>query len=118
MDKLGVKPGSRYCAIGEFDEAFAVELLERAGKPSRTNLDTVLVRLDSERDLVKLLKARARIVQSGAVWAVWPKGRRVFHEDDIRDFALRNGLVDVKVASFSETLSALKLVIPVKLRSK
>lgn len=35
-----------------------------------------------------------------------------FREDDVRAAALAAGLVDVKVARFSDTLSALKLVIP------
>ncbi|HXH60229.1 MAG TPA: hypothetical protein VNI20_02600 [Fimbriimonadaceae bacterium] len=118
LDKLGVKPGLRYAANGEFDDLFADELLARAGKPSRTNLDIVFVRLDAKKDLPKIGKAREQIVQDGMVWAVWPKGRKEFREDDVRDFALANGLVDVKVASFSDTLSALKLVIPVKLRKK
>jgi len=35
-------------------------------------------------------------------------------DDDARTAGPAAGLVDVKVASFSETLSALKMVIPVK----
>ena len=49
-----------------------------------------------------------------AVWVVWPKGQKAFREDDARTAGPAAGLVDVKVASFSETLSALKMVIPVK----
>ena len=50
------------------------------------------------------------------IWAVWPKGRKKLREDDVRGYALAQGLVDVKVVSFSETLSGLKLMIPRKLR--
>ena len=32
LDKLGLKPGHRYAAFGEFDSAFPRELTERAGK--------------------------------------------------------------------------------------
>ncbi len=116
LDKLCVKDGSRYSALGEFDDDFAPELLARAGKPSASGLDIAFVRLDSKRDLPKLLKAKKMIAQNGMVWAVWPKGRKELKEDDIREFALKNGLADVKVASFSATLSALKFVIPVKIR--
>lgn len=117
LDKLGLKPGHRYAARGEFDEEFPDELKIRAGEPAIGNkLDVVFVRLDSHDDLDKLLEARADIVANGMIWAVWPKGRKEFREDDIRSFALDHGLVDVKVASFSTTLSALKLVIPVALR--
>jgi hypothetical protein len=46
------------------------------------------------------------------IWVVWPKGQKHIREDDIRRRAIACGLVDIKVCSFSDTLSALKLVIP------
>ncbi len=117
LDKLGLKTGHAYQAWGEFDDEFAGEVEARAGEPRGAPLDLVFVRLDSQDELKRLLEARAAIADNGMIWAVWPKGRKEFREDDIRDFALKNGLVDVKVASFSDRLSALKLVIPVALRS-
>ncbi len=116
LDKLGVKPDTRYQAWGEFDAFFAPELTERVGEPSEDNLDLVFVRLDEKEELPKLLEAIERIAQNGAIWSIWPKGRKELREDDIRDFAKANGLVDVKVASFNDRLSALKLVIPLALR--
>lgn len=117
LDKFGLKAGHRYLAVGVFDDDFLPELLARAGEPGEEPLDLVFVRLDSVDDLTKLLDGRGKMAQNGMIWAVWPKGRKEFREDDIRNFALANGLVDVKVASFSAELSALKLVIPVALRS-
>ena len=38
------------------------------------------------------------------------------NEDIIRDIALENGLVDVKVCAVDQDWSGLKLVIPLKLR--
>jgi hypothetical protein len=118
LDKFGLKAGHSYQAWGEFDEEFEPELKNRAGEPGDQPLDIVFVRMDEKEDLPKLLDARAKIAQNGMIWAVWPKGRKEFREDDIRDFGLQNGLVDVKVASFSAQLSSLKLVIPVAMRSK
>ncbi len=117
LDKLGLKPGHAYQTWGEFDEAFAREIKDRAGAAGTEPLDVVFVRLNEANDLDQLLKARIGIAKNGMIWAIWPKGRKEFREDDIRSFALANGLVDVKVASFSPILSALKLVIPVALRS-
>ena len=48
------------------------------------------------------------------IWVVWAKGRKEFREDDVRAYGPTAGLVDVKVMSFSDVLSGLKLVIPVK----
>jgi hypothetical protein len=54
--------------------------------------------------------------RDGSIWVVWPKGREELKENDIIAAAKDAGLVDVKVAKFSETLSALKLVIPLSRR--
>lgn len=116
LDKLGVKAGCRYAVWGEMDGSFPGELLDVAGPPAERDFDLVFVRLQDEGDLPKLLDARRAIVANGAVWAIWAKGRKALTENHVRDFAKANGLVDVKVASFSSELSALKLVIPVALR--
>lgn len=117
LDKFGLRLGHRYLALGSFDDHFETELKERAGDPTDSNdLDIMFLRMDSADELERVLAARKRIVSNGMIWAVWPKGRKEFREDDIRNYALANGLVDVKVASFNSQLSALKLVIPVALR--
>ena len=59
-----------------------------------------------------LAEFEGKITRDGAIWTVWAKGRRELREDDIRRAATAAGLVDVKVVKFSETHSALKLVIP------
>jgi hypothetical protein len=64
--------------------------------------------------LSRLTALREQIVPNGMIWVVWPKGRKDFREDDVRAHGPTAGLVDVKVMSFSDTLSGLKLVIPVK----
>jgi hypothetical protein len=54
------------------------------------------------------------------IWISWPKKASKVEtdldENIIRDFALKNKLVDVKVCAVSEVWSGLKLVIPVALR--
>ncbi|MEI8281110.1 MAG: hypothetical protein WCG75_01775 [Armatimonadota bacterium] len=117
LDKLGLKPHHIYTLWGDFDEDFSIETTNRAGEPSSQGpYDLVFVRLWTTDDLVSLNLARESIASNGGVWAVWLKGKKELSETHIRDFALANGLVDVKVASFSETLSSLKVVIPVALR--
>jgi hypothetical protein len=117
IDKLGVKPGMRVALLGLKDAALLAELEERgasvAARLPRT-ADIVFVYLDRRESLPLLAKARPVIAPAGAVWAVWPKGRKEFREDDIRAFGPAAGLVDIKVMAFSETLSALKLVIPLR----
>lgn len=112
IDKFGVKPGMAYQAWGEFDGELLAELMERAGQPGKAPLDDIFCRLSSADDLPELLRARAEIAQDGMIWPVWPKGRKGFGSTHVREFARANGLVDVKIASVSEELTSMKLVIP------
>lgn len=70
---------------------------------------------DLAKDMVHLIN---EIVPDGMIWISWPKkaskiGTDVT-EDMIRQVALANGLVDIKVCAVDEVWSGLKLVIPVK----
>ena len=118
LDKLGVKPGIWVAVAGLDDAGFLAELRERTDRVTMDRVpkgaDLVFLFMDKTSDLPKLARAREAIVSNGAVWAVWPKGRKEFREDDVRAFGLTAGLVDVKVVAFAETLSALKLVIRVR----
>jgi len=65
-----------------------------------------------------LPQLKTRIKPNGSIWISWPKkASKVptdITEDIIRNFALRIGLVDIKVCAIDEIWSGLKLVIPVK----
>jgi hypothetical protein len=121
LDKLGVKPGQKISVFGLRDVAFLNLLKERSGDVAsrpRKGSDLIFCLVDNRRDLPRLAGLREYLKPAGAMWVLWPKGRREFREDDIRAFGPEAGLVDVKVVAFSTTLSALKMVIPVALRPK
>jgi hypothetical protein len=65
---------------------------------------------------------RKQIEENGSIWISWPKKASKMPtditEDIVRHYAFKNGLVDIKVCAVDETWSALKLVIPVKMRNK
>lgn len=121
MDKLGVKPDSRVSAIGVADDAILKDLRQRTPNVTEGRMakgsDLVLVAMKAKTDLARLARLRAVIRENGAIWVFWPKGRKELREDDVRAAALSMELVDVKVASVSDSLSGLKLVIPVAQRS-
>jgi hypothetical protein len=115
LDKLGVKEGQNVVVLGIDEPAFAKELKARGvtvGSKLKRETDLVFLGLASQADLKRLAAARNSIAPAGGVWAVWPKGRPALTEDHVRAEAKKAGLVDIKVAAFSDTLSALKLVIP------
>lgn len=122
IDKLGVKPGMRVAILGLKDDAFAAEVRARTpevtlGRAPRA-ADLVVVRMDRPADCARLRGLREAVEPDGCVWVVWPKGVAAFREDDVRAAAPSAGLVDVKVMSFSDELSGLKLVVPVAQRKK
>ncbi|HRI78420.1 MAG TPA: DUF3052 domain-containing protein [Cyclobacteriaceae bacterium] len=68
----------------------------------------------------EVLLHRKMLKPDGMIWISWPKKSSGvasdLDENLIRNFALKNGLVDVKVCAVDEVWSGLKLVIPVKMR--
>jgi len=116
MDKLGVKPGMRVSVLGVSEKLFWKELEERVENASDGKLqkdsDLIFFQVEDAAQLKRLRELQGSIVPAGAVWVVWPKGRPQMKEDHVRTVAPAADLVDVKVCAFSETLSALKLMIP------
>lgn len=120
LDKLGVKPGMRVALMGLTEAAFQHELRTRTedvsvGRP-RKDTDMVLFEVNGPAALARLATLRGTIKRNGSIWVLWPKGQAHIKEDTIRSAAIARGLVDVKVIAFSETLSGLKLVIPLARR--
>lgn len=120
IDKLGVRPGARVSVLGVRDPAFWEQLEARTDDIGRGRLrkdsDVIVFGLAGKTELQRLSALRAKIKSNGMIWTVWAKGKKALREDDVRSYALSCGLVDVKVVSFSEILSGLKLMIPKKLR--
>jgi hypothetical protein len=121
LDKLGVKPGARVSVLGIDEGDFRAQLDGRSADVStrpRKDSDLLFWRARTREELVPRLRSlRACLRPAGAVWVVWPKGRKALREDDVRAAGAQVGLVDVKVVSFSDELSALKMMIPVEQRS-
>ena len=121
LDKLGVKPGSRVAVIGVHDASFFAQLDSRAADISRgrPKPDSDLIFFDAEaaKDLEQLSSLRSLLKPNGAIWVVYPKGRQEIREIVVIAGAKRAGLVDNKVVRFSDTHTALRLVIPLANRS-
>jgi hypothetical protein len=114
LTKLGIEPGIRLRILGaDPDWSFAeplddVEVVEEGP----CNVALVFVREPAELDALR--RWGELVFPSGSLWIAWPRkaGGHVSDVDEnaIRDVALAEGLVDVKVAAIDDDWSGLKIV--------
>ena len=125
IKKLGLKPETKLLLINKPGDYYL--LLE-------TDLEDQLCRKDDTPDLVHLFVKSCKEFETEmkklnpvykknpavTIWVSWyKKAAKIptdITEDTIRDYALKNDLVDVKVCSVSDTWSGLNLVVPLKKR--
>ena len=120
-EKLGVKSGQKISLSGKLDAKFMEELQKRGADVAarvRRDSDIIFVAVNSREQLDRLVGIRESLSADGAIWVIRPKGIDSISDRDVISAAKAAGLVDVKVARFSATLTAEKLVIPVKDRDK
>jgi hypothetical protein len=120
IDKLDVKPDAKVWLFGITDETLTEQTRSRTRNVttgrSASNCDVVFVQIDDDAQLDRIDRAASAIVDSGAVWAVHPKGKSGVADTTIFGRATKLGLTYTKVARISDTLTAQKLVVPVAAR--
>lgn len=115
LDKLGVKPGSKVAVVDLDDPPFVRQLRARTrdvalGKPAGP-CDIVFMGADEMRDLERLREVKRWIEPNGAIWVIRRKGvGSTLRDTDLINAGLAAGLVDNKIASFSETHGAMRFV--------
>lgn len=125
INKLGIKQGMKVLLLNQ--PANYDELLEK-------NIGDQLVKKNNIPDMVHLfvksnkifekerLRLKPLISKNPAIviWVSWYKKSAKIPtdvtEDVIRNYALKNELVDVKVCAVNDVWSGLKLVVPLKKR--
>jgi hypothetical protein len=123
LDKLGVKPGAKVAVVHLDDAGFVSLLRERTSdivrdRPS-SPCDLVFFGAEAPADLKRLKDLKTWIEADGAIWVVRPKGSHsALRDTDVIDAGLAAGLVDNKIASFSETHGAMRLVFRLRDRPK
>jgi hypothetical protein len=123
LDKLGVKPGSKVAVIDLDDAGFMALLRERTSdivkSQPRKPVDLVFMGARDLEDLTRLKDVKEWIEPNGAIWVVRPKGGRAAIKDtDVIAAGLAAGLVDNKIASFSDTHGAMRLVFRLRDRPR
>jgi len=123
IKKLGLSPGLKVRLIhapGGYFDWLGTDISAQVCS-SRDTPDWVHLFAGSREVFEKEMAAlkALKVKNSGIViWVSWYKKSSGIPtdltEDIIRDYALRNGLVDIKVCAVSGEWSGLKLVVPVK----
>jgi hypothetical protein len=121
--KLGIKPGFTIRVFQQPAHYFSL-FSEMPGELKFS--EDILVKKDLVHFFTKeayelgqqIESLRKEIYPDGMLWVSWPKKSSKIPtnvtEDVIRNMALANGLVDVKVCAVDEMWSGLKLVVPAK----
>jgi len=125
LKKLGIKENMRIMLINEPENYF--ELIEKditgqfCGKNEKPDFIHLFVKTKKDFE-TGMNKLKLLLKPSTTIWVSWYKKSAGIPtdvtEDVIRNYALQNDLVDIKVCAVSNTWSGLKLVTPVAKRVK
>jgi hypothetical protein len=126
--KLGIKPGHRVLLLRAPDGFEADTLGElpdgaRVARQARGTADVIVAFFTSRGELAKRMPALRELMEPAAgLWIAWPKRASGvatdLDENQVRDLALANVLVDNKVCAIDDTWSGLRLVIRLADRPK
>ena len=125
LKKLGIKPEMKLLLINQPADYYSLletnvkdQLVKKVEVPDFIHL---FVKSNNEFETeMKKLKSVYKENTSVIIWVSWYKKSAKIPtdvtEDVIRNYALKNDLVDVKVCAVSEIWSGLKLVVPLNKR--
>jgi hypothetical protein len=118
-----VKAGSRVAIVDMKDPGFISLLKQRTtdittSKP-RGKCDLVFMAASKHADLRRLADLKHWIEPNGAIWVIRPKGpTSPLRDTDLIAAGLAAGLIDNKIASFSDTQGAMRFVFRLKDRPR
>ncbi|MFI5130433.1 MAG: hypothetical protein ACHQFX_10600 [Chitinophagales bacterium] len=125
IKKLGIKPESIVLLINKPPDYFDLLDADISDQSARKNDTPDFIHLfvkDNKEFEAEMKKLKSLIKKKPAItiWVSWyKKAAKVptdLTEDVIRNYALKNDLVDVKVCAVSDIWSGLKLVVPLAKR--
>jgi hypothetical protein len=121
IKKLGIKPEMKVLIINKPDDYYKlleVDITDQTCKKNETP-DLIHLFVKTVKDFESEMKGLKSIYKKNStviIWISWyKKAAKIptdITEDVIRNYALKNDLVDVKVCAVSDIWSGLKLVVP------
>jgi len=125
LKKLGIKPEMKVLIIHKPEDYYKLleaDINDQSIKKNETP-DFVHLFVKNVKEFeaeMKKLNAFCKLNPNITIWVSWyKKAAKIptdITEDTIRNYALKNDLVDVKVCAVSDIWSGLKLVVPVAKR--
>ena len=125
LKKLGIKPEMKVLLIRQPDDYFKLLELNISEQLCKKEESPDLIHLfvTNNKDFESEMKKLKPVIKSNTsitLWISWyKKAAKIptdITEDTIRNYALKNDLVDVKVCAVSDIWSGLKLVVPLAKR--
>lgn len=121
--KLGIKPSTRLMVFNAPEDYMELLGTDCTQQLVQSKPDLIHAFTDSQKTFFATMKKLEKMYRQNTrliIWISWYKKSAAqksdMTEDIIRNQALANGLVDVKVCSVSEDWSGLKLVVPLNKR--
>lgn len=118
--KLGLKENYNYAvnnAPKEYTDFFMTfpEKASHIKNPAADSLDFIHVFCKDQKCLEKhISEAKKALKKSGILWVSWPKQSAAIvteiNREDVRNFLLKVGLVDIKVCAIDKDWSGLKFM--------
>ena len=125
LKKLGIKPEMKILLLNQPDDYYSLletNISDQLCKKNETP-DFIHLFVKTEKEFINEMKKLKTVYKKNTaitLWVSWYKKAAKIAtdvtEDTIRNYALQNDLVDVKVCAVSEVWSGLKLVVPVSKR--
>ncbi|HEX2627585.1 MAG TPA: hypothetical protein VHM26_01190 [Chitinophagaceae bacterium] len=125
IKKLGITPPMKILLLnqpGNYYELLEADISKQLIKKNETP-DLIHLFSTNEKEFIQSMKKLKPLIEKNTsviLWISWyKKSAKIptdITEDTIRNYALKNDLVDVKVCAVSDVWSGLKLVIPVEKR--
>jgi len=125
LNKLGIKPSMKILLVNSPDDYYDLletDISEQLCKKNETP-DFIHLFVKNEKEFESEMKKLKPVIKQNKeviIWVSWyKKAAKIptdITEDTVRNYALKNELVDIKVCAVSDIWSGLKLVVPKALR--
>ncbi len=132
LKKLGIKPEMKILLLNQPDDYYSLLETNISDQLCKKNVrgtlygetpDFIHLFVKTEKEFISEMKKLKPVYKKNSsiiIWVSWyKKSAKIVTdvtEDTIRNYALQNDLVDVKVCAVSDVWSGLKLVVPVSNR--